>query len=146
MGVGIINNFKKTAATTITSSAVLQDVGLNSEIAANQTQHIRAWVPIDVGATGGVRAQLVVPSGGTLFNCTFKLFNTVAPGLTTAAQTSSSIFTNALANAGTHWLEVEATVINGTASGTVSLEMAQNTSDILPLTILRGAVLQAIIC
>ncbi len=143
--IGIRNFFAKSAAQVITSSAALVSVGLGSAIAAGQSQHFRAWVPFSVGATGGVRLQVVVPAGGALFNVTIKLFNTVAPSLTTAAQAASAAFTNALANAGTHWVEVEGTIVNGATAGTVDLQMAQNTSDALSLTILRGAVLDAII-
>ncbi len=136
--IGIRRFFQKTADQVITSSAALVTTGLTSAIAANQTQTLRWWVPFSVGATGGVRAQIVVPAGGVIFNATIKLFNTVAPSLTTAAQAASAAFTNAAANAGTHWLEIEATIVNGTISGNVDLQMAQNTSDALSLTVLRG--------
>lgn len=137
--IGIRNFFAKLLDQVITSSAALVTTGLTSPIAANQTQHVRFWVPFSVGATGGVRAQIVVPADGVIFNATIKLFNTVAPSLTTAAQAASAAFTNAAANAGTHWLEIEATIVNGTTAGNVDLQMAQNTSDALSLTILRGA-------
>lgn len=136
--IGIRTFYQKLVAQVITSSAALVTTGLTSPIAANQTQTLRWWVPFTVGATGGVRAQIVVPAGGVLFNATIKLFNTVAPSLTTATQAASAAFTNAAANAGTHWLEIEATIVNGTTAGNVDLQMAQNTSDALSLTILRG--------
>lgn len=122
----------------ITSSAVLQSIGLTSPIAAGQTQKFRAWIPFTVGATGGIRLQVVVPAAGTLFNVTIKLYNNVAPSLTTAVQASSAAFTNAIANAGTSWLEVEGTIVNGVNAGNVDIQMAQNTSDALTLTVLRG--------
>lgn len=143
MGVGIRNSYRKTTASTFTSNATLATIGLSSPIAANQTQHLRWWVPVTVGATGGVRLQIVVPAGGTAFLSSIKLFNTVAPALVTATQTSSAAFTNALANAGTHWVEVEATVSNGTTAGSVDLQVAQNTSDALTLTVPAGATLEA---
>lgn len=127
---------------TFTSNVTLATVGLITAIAANATKHIRAWIPITVGATGGVRAQVVVPAGGTAFNATVKLFNTVAPSLTTAAQTASAAFTNALANAGTHWLEIEATIVNGATAGNIDVQLAQNTSDVLTLTVLRGGTME----
>lgn len=145
MGLGIVNNFIKSANTVFTSSAALLTVGLKSAIAANQTQKLRWWVPITVGATGGVRAQIVVPAGGVIFNMTIVLYNTVAPSITTAAQAASAAFTNALANAGTHWLLIEGTIVNGATAGDVDLQMAQNTSDALSLTVLRGGSLQAVI-
>lgn len=141
---GIVNNLVKPAAQVI-ASATLVSIGLSSNIAANQTQKLRWWVPFTVGATGGVRLQIVVPAGGVIFNATIKLFNTVAPSITTAAQAASAAFTNALANAGTHWVEVEATIVNGTTAGTVDLQMGQNTTDALTLTVLRGAGVQYVI-
>jgi hypothetical protein len=142
--IGIRNFFAKVAAQVITSSAALVSTGLTSAIPAGQSQHFRAWIPITVGATGGVRAQVVVPAGGALFNVTIKLFNTVAPSLTTAAQAASAAFTNALANAGTHWLEIEGTIVNGATAGNVDIQIAQNTSDALSLTVLRGASMDVI--
>lgn len=136
--IGIKNFYRVAANVPFTSSAALATVGLTSPIAAGQSQKLRFWVPITVGATGGVRLQLVVPAGGVIFNATVKLFNTVAPSLTTAAQAASAAFTNALANAGTHWVEVEATIINGATAGNVDLQFAQNTSDALTMTVLRG--------
>ena len=133
-----------TAAVVITSNAVLASAGsffglLAPQIAAGQTVHVRYWIPFSVGATGGIRCQLVVPAGGTLFNCSITLHNTVAPSITDAMQVASAAFTNALANAGNHWLEVEADIVNGATAGTIDLQIAQNTSDVLSLTVLRGA-------
>lgn len=108
-------------------------------VAAGQTVMVKYWVKFTVGATGGIRLQLVVPAGGTIFSATIRLNNTVAPSSTIATQQASAAFTNALANAGTHWVEVEAHIVNGATAGTIDLQMAQNTSDALTLTILRGA-------
>lgn len=143
--LGIRNFFAKVAAQVITSSVALVSTGLTSAIAAGQSQHFRAWIPVTVGATGGVRLQVVVPAGGTLFNVTIKLFNTVTPSLTTAAQAASAAFTNALANAGTHWIEVEGTIVNGATAGNIDIQIAQNTSDALSLTVLRGATMDTVI-
>jgi hypothetical protein len=133
-----------TAAVVITSNAVLGSVGtffnlLNPTIAAGQTVKCRWWVPFSVGATGGIRLQIVVPAGGVLFNASIKVYNTVTPALITAIQVASAAFTNALAVAGTHWMEVECEIVNGSTAGNVDLQIAQNTSDVLSLTILRGA-------
>ncbi len=132
------------AAVAITSNAVLASVGsffgqLAPTIAAGQTVKCRWWIPFSVGATGGIRCQVVVPAGSALYNVTIKLYNTVAPSLTTAALVATAAFTNALANAGEHWLEVEAEIVNGATAGTVDLQIAQNTSDVLTLNVHRGA-------
>lgn len=136
--VGIRTFSTVDANVLFTTNVVLATIGLISPIAAGQIQKIRAWIPFTVGATGGIRAQIVVPAGGALFNATIKLYNNVAPALTTAAQAASAAFTNALANAGTSWLEIEATIVNGATAGNIDVQMAQNTSDALTLTVLRG--------
>lgn len=138
---GLRNIANITSNQVFTSNVALATVGLIAAIAAGQTLKIRAWVPFSVGATGGVRLQLVVPAGGTIFNASIKLYNTVAPSLTTATQAASAAFTNALANAGRHWVEVDATIINGATAGNVDLQFAQNTSDALSLTVLTGGTM-----
>lgn len=130
------------ANVTFTSNVTLASVGLVSPIAANQIQHLRYWIPFTVGATGGVRAQIVVPAGGSAFIASINLQNTGAPSSTIATQTASAAFTNAAANAGTHWLEIEVTVVNGATAGNVDLQMAQNTSDVLTLTVLKGGCVE----
>lgn len=142
--VGIRNYFRINANIVVTASVALVTTGLTSPVAASETQSIRAFIPITVGATGGVRLQIVVPAGGTIFIAGIKLFNTVAPSLTTASQAASAAFTNALANAGTHWIEVEATIVNGATAGNIDIQMAQNTSDALSLTILRGGYMEVV--
>lgn len=125
----------------IASSAVLQTVGLTAPIAANEKQFIRVWVQLSVGATGGVRSLVAVPAGGTVLHVSTTLFNTVAPSVTPSPLTT--VFTNALANAGTHYLEIQATVQNGATAGNIDVQLAQNTSDALTLTVFNGSTLQA---
>jgi hypothetical protein len=151
-GLGISNAYLKSADQTFTSSAVLASIGLGDTtnpavaglpIAANQKVKVKYWVKCTVGATGGIRAQIAVPAGGTLFSATFRSNNSVADTVALVTQQATAAFTDALANAGTHWLEVEATIINGSTAGRVDLQMAQNTSDALTLTILAGSSLEA---
>jgi len=122
--IGIRTFFQVAADIVVTNSVALVTTGLTSPIAANQSQKIRAWVPITVGATGGVRLQIVVPAGGVVVEANIKLFNTIAPSLTTAEQQASAAFVNALANAGDHWLEVEAMVVNGATAGNIDIQAA----------------------
>lgn len=136
--IGIRNSTLKTADTAVAASVALVSIGLASPIAANQTQKLRWWIPFSVGAAGGVRAQIVVPAGGVVFISTITLNNVVAPATVIATQTASAAFTNAVANAGTHFIEIEATIVNGATAGNVDLQMAQNTSDATPMTALRG--------
>lgn len=128
---------------TFTTNVVLATVGLISTLAAGMTKHVRAWIPITVGATGGVRLQIVVPAGSTVFDASIRLNNTVAPSATIATQLASAAFTNALANAGTHWLDVEFTVKNGVTAGNVDIQLAQNTSDALSLVVLQGGFMES---
>lgn len=136
--IGLRKFFRIASNIVVTSSAALVTTGLTSPIAAGQKQKLRFWVPITVGATGGVRAQVVVPAAGVSFAATIKLYNTVAPSLTTAIQAASAAFTSALANAGSHWLEIEVDIENGVNAGNIDLQIAQNTSDVLSLTVLKG--------
>lgn len=123
----------------VTASVVLVTTGLNTPIGVSQRIHYKAYLPISVGAAGGVRAQVVVPAGGVAFNAEFQLNNTVAPSVTVAQQVASAAFTNALANAGNHTLLIEGTVVNGLTAGTLDIQFAQNTSDATPVTLFRGA-------
>lgn len=146
-GISIKQFFISTVDQLFTSNVVLASLLLGDSdtaptgirVAIGQTVKVKYWVKFTVGATGGIRLQLVVPAGGTIFSATIRLNNTVAPSSTIATQQASAVFTNALANAGTHWIEVEAVIVNGATAGTIDLQMAQNTSDALTLTILRGA-------
>ncbi|MES3018578.1 MAG: hypothetical protein V4721_12395 [Bacteroidota bacterium] len=144
MGLGVRTFFDIVADIPIASSIVPITTTLASPIAANQRQKLAWWVPFTLGATGGVRAIVVVPAGGTVFELTGILYNTVAPATTLFEQQASAAFTNALANAGDHWLQIWATIVNGATAGTVDLQMAQNTSDVLTLTISRGGTLDVI--
>jgi hypothetical protein len=138
MGVGVRSTYNVAADIVVTNSAVLVTTGLTSPIAALEKQHLQLWVPFSVGATGGIRAQLVVPAGGVVYELSGILHNTVAPSQTLFEQQASAVFTNALANAGDHWLQIWATIVNGATAGNVDLQMAQNTADALSLTISRG--------
>jgi hypothetical protein len=140
MGSLSIKKFFAVAADVpMTSDVILGTIGLTSPIAANEKQKIEAWVPFSVGATGGVRSLVAVPAGGTVLTVTTVLFNTGAG--TVVPSSASTVFTNAVANAGTHWLKIEATVQNGATAGNVDVQMAQNTTDVLTLTALNGGTM-----
>lgn len=137
--IGISNRFVVAANIPVASSAVLITTGLSFPIAATQRVHARFHFIFSVGATGGIRSQIVVPAAVTNFINTILLWNTVAPSVTSGSQTSSAAFTNALANAGTHFIDMELDLENGANAGTVDLQFAQNTSDVLTLTLFRGS-------
>jgi len=141
----MIQNFYTITADIVKANNALVTTTLKSPVAANQKQHITFWIPITVGATGGVRLQIVVPAGGTIYLGSIRLNNIVAPSSTIASQLASAAFTNALANAGTHWIEGHVTVYNGITKGDIDIQMAQNTTDALTLTILKGGNMHAIV-
>jgi hypothetical protein len=144
MSIGVRTAFITTAAFPVTSSTVLVSTGLVSAVAAGQTQIIKAHLPFSVGAAGGVKLQVVVPAGGTIFNACITLNNTVAPSTTLAEQTSSVAFGDAAANAGNHWIDVSLIVVNGATAGNIDFQMAQNSSNGTAMTLLRGASLDII--
>ena len=141
--IGLRTIYQVAADVPFASSTALATVGLTSPIAANQTQKIRAWVPITTGATGGVKVQMVVPAGGTAFLATITINDTVTPAVTPYAQTASAAQGNALAAAGTHWVLVECTVINGATAGNIDLQFAQN-SAANTTTILKGGIMEVV--
>lgn len=140
-----IYNFFSILANINKVTDVLISTGLKSPIAANQKQHIRFWIPVTaVGADGGIKLQILVPAGGTIYAGTIRLNNTVAPGAAIAAQLTSAAFDNALANAGDHWIEGEATIINGATAGNIDIQMAQKVTDSDALIILRGGTMEVL--
>jgi hypothetical protein len=140
--LGQLVNAQVAANVVITSSAALQTVGLTVPIAANQSFKIRAWVKITTGATGGVRSLVAVPAGGALLSVTTRLTDAVTPA--TIPSVANTVFTNALAVAGTHWLEIEAYIVNGATAGNVDVQLAQNTSDANALTVLKGGFVEVV--
>ena len=95
-------------------------------------------IAISLAASSRISTHLHRKKALFVVSIAIVLQNTVAPSTTLASQNASAAFTNALANAGTHWLEVNLTVVNGATAGTVDLQMAQNTVDVLTLTVLAG--------
>lgn len=142
--IGIPNAYAIAADVSMASDIVPGTVGLTSPIAALETQHIRACISLTVGATGGVRAIVAVPAGGTLYNMNYTLINNVAATVAGAVQAAAADFTNALANAGSHLLLIEGTVINGATAGNVDIQLAQNTSDVLPLVAEAGGFMSVL--
>jgi len=142
--IGIRNFFTVAADIPVTLSAALVTTGLTSPVAANQSQKIKAWIPFTLGATGGVRFQVVVPAGGTVFELSAIIQNTVAPSSTLVEQQASAVVTNALANAGDHWLDIDVFVVNSATAGNIDIQAAQNTADAVLLTICRGGSMDVV--
>ena len=138
MAIGIKQTFAVAANIVVTSSIVPVTTGLTSPIAAGETQQLTFFVPFTVGATGGVRAIVNVPAGGTSYLLGATIVNTVTDAIFAETQVAAAAVVNALASAGTHWIAINARIVNGLTAGNVDLAMAQNSSDVLSLTILAG--------
>jgi hypothetical protein len=135
---GIRNSLRLAAAVPVAASIVPISSGLLFPIAANQIVKGRIFLTFSVGAAGGCRFVFVVPAGGASFNASFRLFNNVAPAIVPAVQTAAADFTNALANAGNHNLEVDFDIVNGATAGNIDFQFAQNTSDATAITLFIG--------
>jgi hypothetical protein len=132
MSIGIRTFFRKSANQTVTASVTLVDcTGLIVPVAALEIVTIRLFLPFTLGASGGFKFQITVPAGGTSFLNSYVVTDgvTATPGAIIAAtQTSSAAFANALAVAGTHQLEADIDIVNGTTAGNIALQFACNSA------------------
>lgn len=143
MSIGIRKIYLLGADVVKTSDNVLATLpGMVSPIGINETQKLRIVLPFNVGATGGIQYQIIVPAGGTLFLSTTKIVNAQAPAIVPSVELASAAVGNAVANAGDSFLEIDATIINGATAGNISLQAAQNTIDVLSLTVLKGGSME----
>lgn len=141
--VGIRNFFRVAANVQVAASTVLVTTGLTSPIAINQKQKVRIWMPFTVGATGGLKVQIVLPAAFTSIVVSYRLTDTVTPASIVAIATNNNAFANALAVAGTHWIEIEADVVNGANAGNLDVQVACN-SAANAFTCLAGASMDVI--
>lgn len=141
---GISSFIEITTDIPIASSTVLITTGLKAPIAANEKKKCRWWVPFTTGATGGAKCEVLVPAGGSYYLTSIVFHNSAAGTVIQEVITAAAAFGNALANAANHFVEIEAIIHNGATAGDIDLQMAQNSSDVLTLTILKGGWLQTI--
>lgn len=128
----------------IASNIVPQTTTLSFAIAAGAKVRLRWWVAFSVGATGGAQFEVLAPAAPALFLASIVIHNAVAGTVPAqAVQTATALIGNALANAGNHFVEVEATIENGVTAGVIDLQFRQNTSDALTLTVLKGGWMSA---
>lgn len=139
--IGIRQVFLVAADIPVAASVALVSTGLTFPMLVGQRFAIDAYIPITVGATGGVRLQTVIPAVPTTFSQAILLYDTIAPLVTSAYQTASAAFTNALANAGNHFMRVTGQITCGATAGNFDIQMACNTAA-NQLTILKGGWLQ----
>jgi len=114
-------------------------------VTAGSTWSLRFYLPFSVGATGGVKLQLIGPAAPTFWTMSWKLFQFGAPGtlLDAATQVASTAIANAAAGAGTNYFEAEA-VIKNSVAGTLAMQFAQNSSVAATLTMIQGGYMDVI--
>jgi hypothetical protein len=136
--------FVPAGVTTISNTVLALVTGLTQAVAKNTSWWFRWTIPFSVGATGGIKFQVVVPAAPTLFLLSWKLFQFGTPGtlLDAEVQTTSASFSNAAAGAGTNFMEATCFFTNGANAGNVQLQFAQNSSVAATLTILQGGIME----
>jgi hypothetical protein len=91
-----------------------------------------------LGATGGFRFLANGPAAPAVFNAQFHVVDLTTPARFDNGQVVEAAFANASAVAGTYTLQAAGTIVSA-AAGLFALQFAQNTSDVLPITMLAGA-------
>lgn len=143
MSIGIRTTYRQAANQSVAASVALTNsTNLVHAIAANQIVHVRLFLVFNVGAAGGLRLQINAPAGLTAYYAMGTLTNTVAPSTAPIAQTAPAAFTNALANAGNHFVQLEVDVTNAATAGNITVQFAQNTSDATAVVLLRGSFME----
>lgn len=97
-----------------------------------------------LGATGGFRFVANGPAAPTTYNALFDVVDLATATPAAAGRFSGGIiaeadFANASAVATTYQLKARGSFLNGANAGTFAFQFAQNTSDVLPITLLAGA-------
>lgn len=135
----------------VASSIVPETVGAAGQptrpfevaLSAGQRINWEVMALFTLGATGGFRFLANGPAAPTTFNASFRIVDltTGAPAgtLYNFGQAAEAAVANASAVAGTYQLFAYGTVV-ANAAGTFAFQFAQNTSDVLPITMLAGAI------
>lgn len=136
---GIINTIRKSADQAIASSAVLADV-FSQTIAPSTKIILEGVVYFSLGATGGVRVAAIYDALFSEFVAQYEILASTSAAILCNTQINGTAYTNALASASNNALRFTITLNNtATVTKSVGLQMAQNTSDVLPLTLLAGS-------
>lgn len=133
---------------TVAASTVLVNAtNLTTPIAANQKLRVRMWVPFTLGATGGFKFRLNPTQAPTAYLASLQAVDgvTALPGAEIAVvQAAAADFANAFAVAGSHYLLVEATILNGATAGAITLQFACN-SAANSIILLPGSTIETIV-
>lgn len=140
-GIRSINRL--TANQAVASNITPELMGdFNFDCLANGVFAFEWWGAFSVGATGGCRFLVVSPAGSTV-TIPYLVLNTVTPAsIGSVVTVANTAFANALAVAGTHILRANGLIVNGATPGQIQFQFAQNTSDVLPITMLAGSYVQ----
>ena len=134
----------------LASSIVPQSIGLTNQ-STNQFEYPLAagdnimWelcANFTLGATGGFRFLANAPAAPTAYNAQFFIVDLTTPATFNFGQSVEAAVANASAVAGLYNLRAFGCVRNGANAGNFAFQFAQNTSDVLPITILAGAWLK----
>jgi hypothetical protein len=142
---GIRNSFRLTADQTVAASTALITMGANTAgnsfsipLSALQKVHLRFNGRFTLGATGGYKFQVVVPASPGNFGLSYVVTDTVTPATVVGQQAASAAFANALAVAGTHFINFECDYVNGVTAGNLLVQFACN-SAANSIVLLQGA-------
>lgn len=126
----------------VTSSIVPVDVtGFSFALGAARRLYWAFTGIFTLGATGGFRFLAHNTVAPTLYNATFNIRQETTPSVFGAVQTAEAAFTNAAAVAATYQIHADGFILSAAAT-TFSFQFAQNTSDVLSITMKAGATLQ----
>lgn len=126
----------------VTSSIVPVDVtGMTFNLGAGRRL---AWFFTGIftlGATGGFRFLAHSTQAPTAYNANFNVQQATTPASFGLAQFAEAAFANASAVAATYQINAQGLIIANAAT-VFSFQFAQNTSDVLSITMKAGATLQ----
>ena len=136
MPIGIKRSYVLGADQVFADNTLVTIPAFTVPVVSGQTITGRILVIATVGATGGLRAQLTSP-GSANYAVKYQL-STGATAVANSSIIAQAAFTNALASAGTWFLDI-AFAITFNAAGNLLFQMGQNTTDALTLNVERGS-------
>jgi len=126
----------------VASSIVLVDMtGFTYALPAGKQLKWEMRGVFTLGATGGFRFRANSSAAPTAYNAEWAIVDVTTPTRFDAAQSAAADFANASAVASNYRIWGKGYILANAAT-TFSLQIAQNTSDVLPITLLRGATMQ----
>lgn len=122
----------------------LANTDLTIPIAAAQRVHFTAMLPVTLaGAASGAKFMVDAPAAPTIYQVAFQIIN--GSSATVAAADiilAEAAFSNALANAATHYCTIEGFIHNGATAGNITIQFAQLVTDAGAADLLAGATMR----